>query len=251
MRGQLLQVWCNIVATSKLINMVLQLQGNGTLWCILLQLWCMLLQYPPARWKIEIYYSHLRELWVEKVKRQGLCKYDSKLWMSWNMSSFDAAFKDFVSDQWQSTSICLVLSWKTGLDVMWIVAWLSQYKSTACGWEIERSKKSCLNQVNSVEMEAMARYYASTEDRETIVYFLDSQEMREWPKNMQYPVKYFLVSGQEAQSESQKPLRWSEDVEDKRIPCSGAFLIYLRILWAAARWVEDGWFKNWLRTWVG
>jgi len=56
-------------------------------------------------------------------------------------------------------------------------------------------------------VEAMDRYSASTEDLETACCFLDFQEMRESPKKTQYPVIERRVSGQPAQSESQKAFK--------------------------------------------
>jgi len=51
---------------------------------------------------------------------------------------------------------------------------------------------------------ARARYLASGEERETVVCFLDFQEIREVPRSMQRPVVDRLVIGHEAQSESLK-----------------------------------------------
>ena len=56
---------------------------------------------------------------------------------------------------------------------------------------------------------AMALYLASAEDLETIDCFLERQEMRESPRNMQKPVTERRVSEHPAQSESQKALSWS------------------------------------------
>ena len=44
-------------------------------------------------------------------------------------------------------------------------------------------------------MAAMALYYAFIEDHEIVVCILVFQEMREGPRNMQYPVTNLLVVG--------------------------------------------------------
>ena len=50
---------------------------------------------------------------------------------------------------------------------------------------------------------AIALYSASADDLETVDCFFALQEINESPKKTQYPVIDFLVSGQEAQSESE------------------------------------------------
>jgi hypothetical protein len=50
-------------------------------------------------------------------------------------------------------------------------------------------------------VEAIALYYASAEDLETVCCFLDFQEIRESPMKIQKPVTDFRVSTQLAQSE--------------------------------------------------
>lgn len=67
-------------------------------------------------------------------------------------------------------------------------------------------------------MNAIVWYSTSLEDLETTFCFLDRHEIREWPKKTQNPMKDFWVSGHEAQSESQYPLRCIGEVDDKRMP---------------------------------
>ena len=50
---------------------------------------------------------------------------------------------------------------------------------------------------------AIALYSASADDLEIVDCFFALQEINESPKKTQYPVTDFLVSGQEAQSESE------------------------------------------------
>lgn len=73
----------------------------------------------------------------------------------------------------------------------------------------------------------MVLYSASLEDLETVFCFLDLHETKASSKNIQYPVTDFLVSVQEAQSESVKPFRCRLDLAGKNKPCPGEALIYL------------------------
>jgi hypothetical protein len=97
--------------------------------------------------------------------------------------------------------MCFVLSWKTGFEMMWMAALLSQYNFTGCGCEIWRSANSCFNQVISLQVEAI--YYASAEERDTVVCFFVFQDIGELPISIQYPVTERRVSLHRAQSASQ------------------------------------------------
>jgi hypothetical protein len=59
----------------------------------------------------------------------------------------------------------------------------------------------------------MALYFASTEDLDTMVCFFDLQDTKECPKNIQYPVVDLRVSGHPAQSEFEKALICSSEVD--------------------------------------
>ncbi len=61
--------------------------------------------------------------------------------------------------------------------------------------------------------EAIALYSASAEDLDTVVCFLDLHDTREFPKKMQYPVVDLRVSGHPAQSESEKALMCSSELD--------------------------------------
>ena len=73
---------------------------------------------------------------------------------------------------------------------------------------------------------AMALYSASAEERDTVCYFLDFQEINESPRKTQKPLIDLLVSGQVAQSESTKAFNCIEDVEGKKTPCPGVVFTY-------------------------
>lgn len=64
-----------------------------------------------------------------------------------------------------------------------------------------------MSQTISLVVLAKARYSASAEDREVVDCFFDFQETNESPRKTQKPVTERLVSGQEAQSASQKAWR--------------------------------------------
>jgi hypothetical protein len=81
----------------------------------------------------------------------------------------------------------------------------------------------------------MARHSTSTEDRDTTDCFLDFQEIKDEPKNMQKPEIEHLVSGHDDQSESQYAMRSKVLIEGKKKPCPGAPLRYFRTLNAAVK----------------
>ena len=66
------------------------------------------------------------------------------------------------------------------------------------------SSKSMTVHVILEEAEAMALYSASEEDLETVGCFLDFQKIRDFPSRKMYPLMDLLLSGQEAQSKSEK-----------------------------------------------
>lgn len=127
--------------------------------------------------------------------------------------------------RWQSISICLVRSWKTGLDAIWIAAWLSQNRRA--GWEQGKcnSERSRRIQGSSLAVAAKARYSTSAEDREIVVCFLAFQDIDESPRKMQKPVVDFRVSGQDPQSASENALSCKVGDEEKNYLWLGTPLI--------------------------
>jgi hypothetical protein len=101
--------------------------------------------------------------------------------------------------------MCLVLLWKMGLAVMWRAAWESQ--NNKAEFEIETWRYLCKEKthISSQQATVIVRYSASANEQDTVCCFLDFQDIRESPWNKQQnPITYFLVSGQPAQSASQK-----------------------------------------------
>ena len=86
--------------------------------------------------------------------------------------------------KWQSTSICLVCSWKIGFSVIMIAQVLSacnEVGENCVNPSFERSPRS---HKISEQAEDIALYSAFVEDRETRSCFLHFQEMRELPRYM-------------------------------------------------------------------
>lgn len=75
-----------------------------------------------------------------------------------------------------------------------MAALLSQYNLTSYLCGIPRFDKRCFNQVISQQVEAMALYSASAENREIVVCFFLFQEIGDSPSRMQYKVTDHLVS---------------------------------------------------------
>jgi hypothetical protein len=133
--------------------------------------------------------------------------------------------------RWQSSSMCLVLSWKTRFAAIWRAAFLSQKSNAACGWSILKSLSKDISQTISHAVEAMDQYSASAENRDIVCCFLDFKEIRDSPKKTQKPVMERRVSGHPAQSESQKAFKWKVEEAEKKRPWPGDPLRYLKILY--------------------
>ena len=99
-----------------------------------------------------------------------------------------------------------------------MATWLSQKSIAGFGWNTSKSFNKARIQVISYVVTAMALYFASAEDLETIDCFLDFHEIRESPKKMQKLVANLLVSIEDAQFASVYAFKWKSDLDDKRIP---------------------------------
>ena len=97
---------------------------------------------------------------------------------------------------------------------------------------------------------AIALYFTSADDLETVDYFFDFQETNESPMNIQYPVTDLLVSGHEVQSEFVKPFTCNSELTEKKIPLPGSFFKYCKTLSAASRCGFLGLAINWLSLWT-
>lgn len=96
---------------------------------------------------------------------------------------------------------------------MCIVDWLSQNNVTGTTRLMCRSLNNEDNQTISHVAFAIDLYLASADDLDTMCCFLDFQEINESPKNTQKPETECRVSGQMAQSESEKALNLRLDEE--------------------------------------
>jgi len=64
----------------------------------------------------------------------------------------------------------------------------------------------------------MDRYSASADDLETVTCFLLFHDMRDLPRNIQYPVIEHLVKGHRAQYASQYAVKYSGPFEENNNP---------------------------------
>lgn len=97
--------------------------------------------------------------------------------------------------KWQSISICLVRSWKTGFLKMCRAAWLSQKMSIGVVWKTPMAARKYLIQMSSLVTVAMARYSASADEQETSPCFFVFQDMGDPPRATKKPVRERLESG--------------------------------------------------------
>ena len=100
-------------------------------------------------------------------------------------------------------SICLVLSWKTGLDAIWIAAVLSLYITIGKTVGMSNSRKRPSIHVTSATVDARLLYFASAELLDMVLCFLDFQDINEFPSLTTKPLTDFLVMGKVGQSASQ------------------------------------------------
>lgn len=148
----------------------------------------------------------------------------------------------------QSISVCLVLSWKTGFAAIWRVALLSQNNKAGWSCEMVRSQRTETSQTSSQVVVAIVLYSASADDLDTVGCFLDFQEIKESLRKKQQPAMDLRVSGQVAQSESEKAFKCRAEEEEKMRPCPGVGLRYRKTRWIAWRWNSVGLSKNWLKV---
>lgn len=95
---------------------------------------------------------------------------------------------------------------------------------------------------------ATVLYSILAEERDTTFYFLDFQEIKDWPKSTQYPVTDLQVSGYDAQSEPQLVVSCKLEEVENKIPCLGVDLMCFKTLCAAVKFFVVGLFMNWLRV---
>ena len=95
-------------------------------------------------------------------------------------------------------------------------AWLSQYNRTGLSCCTCKSFNRYNSHVTSHVVVAMDLYSALAEDLETMDCFFDLNDINESPRNTQYPVRDFLVSGQPAQSASQYAFSCKSESQEKK-----------------------------------
>ncbi|WZZ40605.1 hypothetical protein YC2023_036864 [Brassica napus] len=149
---------------------------------------------------------------------------------------------------WQSTSICLVISWKTELLAMCIAAWLSQCIVIGVVTSIPKSLRSPLIQINSLVSFLIALYSVSALEQDTTFYFLLFHVTKLPPMKVQYPVVDLLSTRSPAQSASQYPTISVLLLHPIHTPWPGASLRYLRIVSTMFQWCTLGACMCWL-TW--
>ena len=127
------------------------------------------------------------------VFRSGLVRISAswrfvQTWISWMHGGCEVVPLTKSRTRWQSTSMCLVRSWKTWFLAMCIAAWLSQCNVIKPSWWTPSSLSKRFVHTSSQEVFAIARYSDSALDRATTVCFLLFQEIRFPPKKTQTPV---------------------------------------------------------------
>ena len=127
--------------------------------------------------------------------------------------------------KWQSISMCLDLSWKLGLEARWTVAWLWQ-KTSFGPTSMPNSFKRVETHMISLVRLAKAWCSVSAKERDTVCCCFNFHEMREFPKNTQWPIVERRVSRQLPQSASGYAFKEREKVVGKKNPWPGEHLRY-------------------------
>jgi len=85
----------------------------------------------------------------------------------------------FSQTMWQSSSMCLVLSWKLGLWAMCLIDFLSQYRvAMVIGWTTKSWRRYKIHYISQT-VATSAQYSTSVDDQETICCFFDFHEISE------------------------------------------------------------------------
>lgn len=102
------------------------------------------------------------------------------------------------------------------------------------------SRSSMLTQAISDAVSDKERYSASVELLDTVGCFLDDQDIKFWPRNVQNPPVDLLVAGQPAQSLSLYARRVQSVSLSRVIPIVTVPLTYRRILFRLAKSDTEG-----------
>lgn len=89
--------------------------------------------------------------------------------------------------KWQSSSICLDISWKKRLVATSKVVCLSQNNWALLVWQIPKLESKVRSQSSSQVVAAIEWYFTSTDDPKKVDYILIFHETKELSRYTQYP----------------------------------------------------------------
>ena len=138
--------------------------------------------------------------------------------------------------------MCLVLSWKTGLDAICKAVWLSQMSFICSSFPNLNSRRRCFIHMSSHVIRAIARYSASVLDLTTTSCFLLFQDIRLPLIKTQYPEVERLSVGEPAQFASTNNLGVTYVLVQHTL--AGVLLIYRRMRITASQWLAHGDCRN-------
>lgn len=122
-------------------------------------------QHPAACWKSERTPNLEMRLWWWWPVR-GLVKMSGSWEIEGTKCKEISPTKNCWRTKWQSSSTCLVRSWKTEFFAMWMADLLSECRGMGKDGEMVRSESRRTSQVSSATTRRIDRYSASAEDRE-------------------------------------------------------------------------------------
>lgn len=150
--------------------------------CFGLMTACLVTWYSPSKWNISKIFILDKRLW-NRAQPRSLVKISANWKWDFTWRVWTSPRWIFSWTKWQSSSICFVRSWYTGLAAMWMTALLSQNRRAGWGCKMWKSLKRENSHINSQHVEAMDRYSNLAEKRETVYCFLDFYDTKESPKN--------------------------------------------------------------------
>lgn len=144
--------------------------------------------------------------------------------------------------KWQSSSMCLVRSWKIGLVAMCIAVVLSQNTKAGLGDSTWRSESNWRNQSNSLVVAANALYVFGLSRGEWY-----SSLFLGFPGDENH-LKRYKIQWQAYENQHTKPNQHQKRLEVEMMWICAVEHLCLYI--PSGRWRVIGWAKNWLKRWT-
>lgn len=170
----------------------------------------------------------LNRIGNSKVDGRGLMKtFASWCWLRIAMSLMNPSVT-LSETKWQSISMCLVPSWKVGLEAIWMTTWLSRHKRVETEIVMPKSSNNCWTQTISLAVTTKAQYSVSVDEWDIVDCFLAFHDTKDSPRKNGKSCNWVPWIRQVAQSASEEAFSWREREEEKKSHWPGLNLRYRR-----------------------